>query len=334
MKLEVLVMIAPLLLAAVISQFMPLMTRRGIFFGATVDPEFPQSRDGRRLMRSYRLQAALWTVLAVGLALLLSGVNPAAALTVPVFLLLVGVGFSYWLKFRQVHACYGRSTPDIRVAELSPAPQPEPLSLWLCIPPLAWLAGVAFYLQAHWYQLPERFPVHWGADGQPNGWATRSFHGVYAPLLLAAFMDVFFLIFAMALLRISRNTIMRHVTVTILLLLMYPVSFAFGMVGVLPLTTLPMWLIPVVTLAFVAVLIVWSILKITARTAVDMVPEPQSDSYWKAGMFYYNPDDPAIFVSKRVGIGYTVNFANKMSWLVMLGILLMALLPALLLKTK
>ena len=65
-----------------------------------------------------------------------------------------------------------------------------------------------------------------------------------------------------------------------------------------------------------------------------MVPEPQSDSYWKAGMFYYNPDDPAIFVSKRVGIGYTMNFANKVSWLVMLGILLMALLPALLLKAK
>ncbi len=51
-------------------------------------------------------------------------------------------------------------------------------------------------------------------------------------------------------------------------------------------------------------------------------------------MFYYNPDDPAIFVSKRVGIGYTMNFANKVAWLVMLGILLMALLPALLLKVK
>ena len=81
-------------------------------------------------------------------------------------------------------------------------------------------------------------------------------------------------------------------------------------------------------------LFVWSIPKITAPAATDVVPEPQSDSYWKAGMFYYNPDDPAIFVSKRVGIGYTMNFANKMSWLVMLGILLIALLPALLLKTK
>lgn len=127
---------------------------------------------------------------------------------------------------------------------------------------------------------------------------------------------------------------MRHVTVTILLLLMYPVSFAFGMVGLLPLTTFPMWLVPVVTLGTVLVLIVWSIVKVTSHTAADAVPEPQNDSYWKAGMFYYNPDDPSIFVSKRVGIGCTMNFANKLSWLVMLGILLMALLPALLLRPK
>jgi uncharacterized membrane protein len=45
-------------------------------------------------------------------------------------------------------------------------------------------------------------------------------------------------------------------------------------------------------------------------------------------MFYYNPSDPAIFVAKRVGIGYTVNFANRMCWLVLVGILLLGLLPA------
>jgi uncharacterized membrane protein len=37
-------------------------------------------------------------------------------------------------------------------------------------------------------------------------------------------------------------------------------------------------------------------------------------------------------VSKRVGIGYTMNFANKISWVVLVGILLMALLPVLLIR--
>lgn len=263
-----------------------------------------------------------------------SSANPAVMLALPLLLLLVGSSFSYWLKFREVHERFGRRAPDIRYAELSPQPEQQTFSLWLCAPPFVWLAGVAFYLQAHWYQLPERFAIHWGANGQPNGWATRSFQGVYGLLLLAAFVDVFFLVFALALLRMSRNTAMRHVTVTMMLLIMYPVSFAFGMVGLLPLMTFPMWLIPVVTLAFVAVLIVWAAVKIRSPAVADVVPEPQSDSYWKAGLFYYNPDDPAIFVSKRVGIGYTMNFGNRMSWFVLAGLLLIAVLPALLLKHR
>lgn len=332
MKLETLFILGPIVLVTVLFQYMPLITRPGLFFSATVDPGFPKSEAGRRLLRSYRLQAAIWAIAGCVLAVLLAPVSPAYSPLAPL-LIAVGTVFSYYLKFREVHAHHGRRTPEVRFAELSQQP-PRTFSLWLGVPPFVWLAGVAFYLQAHWDQLPERFPVHWGANGLPNGWATRSFQGVYAPLLLAAFLNVVFVFFAMVLLRASRNTTMRHVTVTILLLLMYPVSFAFGMVGLLPLTTFPMWIVPVVTLGMVAVLLVWSIMKITAHTAIDAVPEPQNDAYWKAGMFYYNPDDPAIFVSKRVGIGYTVNFANKISWLVMLGILLIVLLPALLLRPK
>ena len=333
MKPEFLLLI-PLLLMGVLWQFTPLIAQRGIFFGATVDPDFRRSDHGRRLLLSYRLQVALWTAMAIVLLLLWSVSRPALAMLASTLLLIVGGLFSYWLKFREVHQHFGRRVPEIRGAELSPRPQVKSFGLWLCVPPFMWLAAVAFYLQGHWDQIPESFPVHWAANGQPNGWATRSFQGVYGPILLAAFLNVFFLLFAMVLVRSSRNTTMRHVTVTILLLLLYPISFAFGMVGLLPLMTFPMWLIPAVTLGTVVVLILWSIVKVTAHTAADAVPEPQNDSYWKAGMFYYNPDDPSIFVSKRVGIGYTMNFANKMSWLVMLGILLIVLLPALLLRPK
>jgi uncharacterized membrane protein len=45
------------------------------------------------------------------------------------------------------------------------------------------------------------------------------------------------------------------------------------------------------------------------------------DSAWKLGQFYYNPDDPAVVVEKRFGIGYTLNFGNRKSWLIMLAML-------------
>lgn len=44
------------------------------------------------------------------------------------------------------------------------------------------------------------------------------------------------------------------------------------------------------------------------------------DRFWKAGLIYVNRDDPAILVGARFGVGWTFNLANRMSWLVIAGI--------------
>jgi uncharacterized membrane protein len=46
------------------------------------------------------------------------------------------------------------------------------------------------------------------------------------------------------------------------------------------------------------------------------------DECWKGGLFYYNPADPALWVEKRFGIGWTFNFGNPRAWIVLGGILL------------
>jgi hypothetical protein len=42
--------------------------------------------------------------------------------------------------------------------------------------------------------------------------------------------------------------------------------------------------------------------------------ELNGDRFWHWGLFYCNPSDPAIFIQKRSGPGYTLNFANFISW--------------------
>jgi Family of unknown function (DUF5808) len=54
------------------------------------------------------------------------------------------------------------------------------------------------------------------------------------------------------------------------------------------------------------------------------------DAAWK-GSFYSNPNDPALLVPKRFGIGYTLNFGNPWSWAVLGLVLLMAAVPFILL---
>ena len=38
---------------------------------------------------------------------------------------------------------------------------------------------------------------------------------------------------------------------------------------------------------------------------------------WR-GIFYFHPNDPALLVPKRFGIGYTLNFGNPWCWAVWL----------------
>ncbi len=57
------------------------------------------------------------------------------------------------------------------------------------------------------------------------------------------------------------------------------------------------------------------------------------DRYWSAGIFYNNPDDPALFVPKRFGLGWTLNFGHPQARpfliTIMVMILILALLPLL-----
>jgi uncharacterized membrane protein len=51
-----------------------------------------------------------------------------------------------------------------------------------------------------------------------------------------------------------------------------------------------------------------------ASGALAPVGDRTPDKYWKLGLFYVNRDDPALFVEKRFGIGYTLNFGHPAAW--------------------
>ena len=50
------------------------------------------------------------------------------------------------------------------------------------------------------------------------------------------------------------------------------------------------------------------------------------DEGWK-GAFYSNPNNSALFVPKRFGIGYTLNFGNPWSWLIIALLMLLVAVP-------
>ena len=59
-----------------------------------------------------------------------------------------------------------------------------------------------------------------------------------------------------------------------------------------------------------------------AESAAESVPDRTEDRFWKLGVIYFNRDDPAVMVEKRSGIGYTVNFAHPVAWVIVLLLVL------------
>ena len=80
-----------------------------------------------------------------------------------------------------------------------------------------------------------------------------------------------------------------------------------------------LWLIPFA----VVVLLVLAFLPLLTPMNRSMPDE----RFWKASIFYVNPDDPALFVRKRYHAGYTLNFGNRWSWAVLALILILGTAP-------
>lgn len=47
------------------------------------------------------------------------------------------------------------------------------------------------------------------------------------------------------------------------------------------------------------------------------------EKHWKGGVFYANHDDPALFVRKRIGNGWTLNLGRRAAWLLIAAVIVL-----------
>lgn len=186
----------------------------------------------------------------------------------------------------------------------------------LALVPFLLLAICAIYLNLHWGDIPPRFPIHWGSHGA-NGWSERTFLGVYGVLIFGSGLAGLLTIVGLMGYHGSGRSRAGEIMLRVMLSASCFLGLIFSAVGLLPLGMPPGM---VATLALAGGLTLSVVLIATAMGEDDTSGANTPDECWKAGAIYYNPSDPAFFVPKRVGWGYTFNFAKRFSW-VMLGTL-------------
>jgi uncharacterized membrane protein len=296
---------------------LPHVSRPDLLFGVPVPEGFRSTGAGRSAIRSYRLMIGIPAALSLLAALFLP--NPAfAGAAVPALMVL---GFAAFVAQNRKLKPFAIQPPQVRQTTLGP---PEPLPGFTClgILPLLLLAGAAMYLHSHWDQIPARYPVHFSYDGTPNRWVNRTVRGVYGPLLLGEELAVF--LFGMALAGwygSRRSESMRKPMLVVMIAVEWMIALLFG--------AIPLWFaggiaipIPALVLGPLVLLIPAMAYAIRESNKPRDSLDPTPNECWKGGIIYYNPNDAALFVQRRDGIGFTVNMANRWSWAIYGSLLL------------
>ena len=301
----------------VLLHLFPFLPRRGRLFGIAVPPAVRYGAQGAQLLRHYQLSLLPWTA---GAALIGLRFASEARLAILMMVLpLPSLIAATWLFYQGRSAARPFALPASPVHEVQLTDAGDRLGLRLLwfLPPFGLLGAAALYLHANWDRIPARFAIHWDLNGHPNGWSHRSAGGVYGPLILAALIVLFLLVMAMLTYRGSRRGTQRAAAFIVMTAVSYLMALVFSMAALSPFWAPQPWAVFGVILAF---LVVIGLLVVRAYSQ----PEPEGASAertpeecWHAGDFYYNPNDPALFVEKRVGIGFTFNFGNRVSWVIL-----------------
>lgn len=339
------------------SAFTPYLTRRTESFGIGIPEERYDEPRVKKIRENYRNTLLLIGTIITVLSLILIIIYPmdsvfAYLMPVASFFQL-GLMFGFYLKgHRKMKALkaagnWEAGKEQVVMVDTDFRKKRMLVSVWwFSLYPVVIMATLAIGF-VFYSQMPERVPIHYNLSGEATQWATKSYRLLLAAPLLQTIM-MFLMVFIYWIIgkakqqvdpanpegSVEQNRIFRYrwSAFTVFAGLM-----TIGLFGIMQLSFTGLikniWLTTLVTLGLSLGITVGAIVlsfttgqggsrvsigKSKSGTAINR----NDDQYWKLGIFYYNPDDPALFVEKRFGIGWTNNFARSVSWVILLGFIL------------
>ena len=214
----------------------------------------------------------------------------------------------------------------------------------LFIPAIIGIFLVAYTLY-HYPQMPELIPIHFNGAGEIDGWTYKNIVTALLPsgltvlitFLLSYTLDATFNKrgqLSKEHLEEEKNILLKYLkwNAISLLLLMFAISFmmisiVFATVAVSPLN--PLYMILSVVGIIVSIILMGYHSYCYKRDlprkqdSNAYLPPEEQDEFWLWGMFYNNPNDPAVLVSKRYGMGWTINVGSPKGKLIILALVIL-----------
>lgn len=238
-----------------------------------------------------------------------------------------------------------RSAASVGCAEV-----PKPLSLKWDVLFVPMILASLLICWVGYGDIPQEIPRQIGMDGQVTSYFQKSPVVACFPAMVVTFIDAVLVFTHWSMLRSKKFTdpaapaqsswayamFVRAQSIFIVVggILCDGVGIAFALtfVGVISIgqaALVSLALVMVVAAASVVLSVVYGqngsrlIAKVGAEGGSQQLLR-DNDRFWKLGIFYVNPEDPALFLPERFGVGWTMNWGRPSAWVV-LGVLVVAI---------
>lgn len=321
--------------------FTPYWSKRDILFGYRISSDLGEHPEVRKFKRNYTLSllavmAGLFVVVLVNAKLFW--------ITVPIYLVANLVIFLVGRAQAKVFVNAHREMINIeKKVVVSTVRREIGVSPWWFLINVAIIVFGIVVIAMQYRHLPEQLPTRYDFSGHVTGYELKSWRSLMTmPLIQVIVTVMLFYVYktiGMARVELSgkdlqaaeeRLRIFKKRTAATMIYMSVMMNLLFGFISLTIVQVVPFsgMLTLGVVLSFTVLLIApplvvfavtgqgGSRVKLPKEEAGKKEIVRADDDNWKWGMFYYNPDDPSLWVEKRFGIGYSVNFARPGAWVI------------------
>ncbi|WP_249872769.1 DUF1648 domain-containing protein [Oceanobacillus saliphilus] len=342
------------------TMFIPYWTRRTESFGISIPEEIYNTKELKALRNRYAVFTGILSLMTSFIFLISSLVLShefvmSILFTVSIVLYII-ISFLIYLKFhREMKRMKEKENwskeksqqvfIDIRFRNHRLTHS----NLWFIISFL--IAIITFVITIQSYQqIPERIPMQYNFAGEVTNWADKSHRTVLINPILQMYIIMLFLFINTMIGKAKQqidpenpeesmrgNILFRRRWSAYIIISGLALSLMFSLIQLSIIYPIHQQFLTAVPLVITFGLIMGAvILSITTGQGGSRIKSTSSksgkiinrddDKYWKLGQFYYNKQDPALFLEKRFGVGWTINLARPLAWIILLGIIGLALL--------
>ncbi len=346
--------------------FTPYWTRKTESFGVTIPQKIYYRPELKKLRQRFVLSTSIIAIIiTIFLFLISTDVTESAAsihLSVAILLFLI-LSFIIYLKFhfkmKTLKEDSNWQKENNQQLFISTNFHKEKLTysnLWFLISFVLTFIGVFLTLK-NYHLLPEQIPMQYNFSGGITTWAEKSYRSVLMLPVLQLYLTLLFIFVNAIIARskqqidsenpeesVKRNTVFRRRWSLFTIIAGNALAFLFAFIQLSFFIEMSPFIMMTVSIGFTLFIILGAIYiayttgqggsRIKNGTVITNGKSinRDDDRYWKLGIFYINREDPALFLEKRFGVGWTINIARPVAWMLFLVIITCPILIALLLS--